>query len=835
MHTKEIKLLYSKIKRELKQEKGKLPSHCYFLSKDNVLALPNPYGDSRHPYTRDGFTLWAYASGYINVNETNFYIIPFTGEGKEPYLAFYGGILNKKGQYDFFSITGVSDTEFGKEKVERYVVFTPTSAIYLRAINKVIFSLEISVNASKDIIVNLNVLNLSKKEVDVYLSNFINPLLAHTNFESEEVKWFRKSAINPDGAILYCVEDVSREIHLHNYLVIKRDTDGENHSTSTRMLYTGDKNGQLSTSICLKKGQFEVEKKVSQFIDMAIYGDINKKHLYSLEDFNVSLKMSHAFSEKDAKELKQKPFSKKDNQNDFESLKSEYNKEFTNNKNRLVVDFKGLKNTNINDETFNNFLYQVIGQVDYCAKAKNSSLMMLGIRDVAQMLEAMCMWNPKFVKEKLLYVLDYIYEDELGRVPRQAGSFNNEGIALVDSRQFIDQGQWLITTVYKYLCYTADYKFLDNKCGYVTFVDKKHVKRSENKSTVFTHLVNIIDNLCSYIDEDTKCLRTLFGDWNDAVDGLGRSEDPNKEFGNGVSVMASFHMYRNLYEFIKIAKLKGLDTSKYEKVRKELFEGLRKHAIVKQNGENRIVHGWGDNRSFYVGSFDDVDHKARHSVTSNAFYIISEYFKDDESYIPDVIKAFEALDSKYGYKTFDEYFDRSNAGKVGRIINLPKGTAENAATYIHASMFAFKALSMIKEIDLAYTQLLKLIPITHESISTSPFVMPNSYGYNLELGIDGQSMNDWYTGSSNTLLKGLVESFVGIEPLWENKISISPNKLPVNEVNIDITIKGRRIKYHQISKSNNSPVIKVNDKVLNQSVLDLNEIKEKRIVIEVNY
>ena len=203
MEIKEIKFLYRKIKQELKLEKGKLPSHCYFLSKEDVLALPNPYGDARHPYTNDGLTLWAYSSGYITINETNFYIIPMTLEGKEPYLSFFGGLLNKKGLYDFFSITGVSDTEFGKEKVEKYTVFTPTSVIYLRVINKIVFSLEMTINDKKEIIVNMNAINLSNRPVDLYLSSFVNPLLCHTNYESEETKWFRKSTIHEDGATIY--------------------------------------------------------------------------------------------------------------------------------------------------------------------------------------------------------------------------------------------------------------------------------------------------------------------------------------------------------------------------------------------------------------------------------------------------------------------------------------------------------------------------------------------------------------------------------------------------------------------------------------------------------
>ena len=836
MNSQEIKLLYGKIKGTIAKNSGALPSNCYFLSKENVLVLPNPYGDSRHPYTRDGLTLWAYSSGYISVNETDFYIIPITLEGKEPYLSYFGGILNKKNQYDYFSITGSSDTEFGKEKVEKYVVFTPTSALYLRVVNKVIFYLETSINASKEIITNLGAINLSKKDVDVYLSSYINPLIMHTNYECEETKWFRTSIITKYGALIKSVEDVSREIHLHNYLVIKRSGVTPQHVTSSRMFYVGDKNGQLATSRCLKQGHFDIEKQVSTFIDMAVYGDINKKHLAGKESYNIALRMSALFDEKAVEEKEKEPFSEEDVAKDFQYLKEEYKKEFSNSKNRLVLDFKGLHHPTLSDETFNDFLYQVINQVDYCCKAKNSSVMMLGVRDVAQMLEAMCMWNPKYVKEKLLYIFDYIYNDERGRVPRQVGSFDANGMALVDSRNFIDQGQWLITTVYKYLCYTNDYSILKEKCGYVKYVDARHVKKDKEVSTLFEHLKDIIEYLISKIDPETKCLRTLFGDWNDAVDGLGRSNKEGQEYGNGVSMMATFHFYENLNEFIAINDKLGVDSSRYHKIQDELVEGAKKYGIVSKGQEKKIVHGWGEDRSFYVGSFDDVDHKSRNSSTSNSFYIISSFYKKDPSLIPHVLKAFEALDSEYGYKTFDKYFDRKDAYKVGRIVNLPEGTAENAATYVHAAVFAFKALSMIKESELAYTQLLKLIPITHKEISTSPFVMPNSYGHNDKLGIDGQSMNDWYTGSSNTILKGLVESFIGINPQFENEIKLEPNKLPIDEVRVEVSVTGKRIKYHQVSsKGLNSQEIKVNGALIAGGEIKTTDYKGKVINIEVKY
>lgn len=57
--------------------------------------------------------------------------------------------------------------------------------------------------------------------------------------------------------------------------------------------------------------------------------------------------------------------------------------------------------------------------------------------------------------------------------------------------------------------------------------------------------------------------------------------------------------------------------------------------------------------------------------------------------------------------------------------------------------------------------------MTHDTISVSPYVMPNSYGYNPEKNVDGQSMMDWQTGSSNVTLKLLVRFVAGVRPEYD--------------------------------------------------------------------
>ena len=815
----EITKLYKQIQKTLKKKSAEntLPSSCYFINEDDVLSLPNLKGDARHPYTCDGLTIYAYSSGYITINEANFFIIPQTLEGKEPYLAFFGGRKNKD-HYDYLSISGVSDTLFGKT-CEKYTVFTPTYVMYLRKYRSLLYALKVGINKKKEIMFSLEVVNTSNKPEEVYLSTYINALLTHSNYESEETKWFRNVSLNEKGCIFHSVEDLSRSEHLHNYCVLDSALEGEIQRTSSRMYYVGDKNSQVTTSTSLLNGNIKERREISQFIDMAAYGDICKKILNKNESLKCEYRLTIRYSDE---ELYTLPFISNDD--DFNFLEEDYLRNVKRSKDHLSIKFKDMEN--ISDNLFNSFVNQVIGQVDYCSKAKNSSLMLLGVRDISQMLDASLIWNHHLAKKRLIAIFNLI--DPSGRAPRQVSSPKEEKNPLMDNREFIDQGQWLISTVHRYISYTSNYSFLKEKCTYCELEGRNKGHITDYKTIILEHLERIIGFLINNIDKDTGCLKTLYGDWNDAVDGLGTSKT-NERFGNGVSIMATFHLYKNLNEIIDILRHEGKDTAYYESIREELIKSIKKYAIK----DDHILHGWGENQSFYVGSRHDIDGKDRYSATSAAFYVISGYYDLDPSYKDLVIKAYRVLDSKYGVRTFNEPFYPESGSEVGRIVNLPPGTAENAATYIHGAMFLTYALMMMGEGNEAYRQLLKLIPITHSFISTSPFVMPNSYGYNPDLGIDGQSMNDWYTGSSNTLLKVIVDSVLGINPSYNDELILKPNKIPVKEINAKISVKGKRINIHYVT-TNEAKYIKVNGNILNGNVINLKKIDTNSVLIEMS-
>ena len=157
----------------------------------------------------------------------------------------------------------------------------------------------------------------------------------------------------------------------------------------------------------------------------------------------------------------------------------------------------------------------------------------------------------------------------------------------IDNREFIDQGEWIISTVHRYLSFTNDYSLLKEKCGYCELIGRKAGEKLNIEETVYDHLVRIIKYLISNIDEDTGCLKALYGDWNDAVDGLGLSD--TDKFGNGVSIMASCHLYQNLHEMEDISNIyKDKEDPKYIDIASKLEKSILKNGVTIKNGEKTL-------------------------------------------------------------------------------------------------------------------------------------------------------------------------------------------------------------------------------------------------------
>lgn len=827
----EVLYLYNKIINFKPGENNTLPENTFFLDDDLILCKDRKYGDSRTPYTNDGLTLWAHASGNLSVNETTFFIFNPTLEGKQPSVTFFGGVKNEKDEYDFVSITGNADTILSYD-APKYVIFSTTSAYYIRIFNNVLFALKTGIDKNKNILFSLSAISLTKENKDIYIASYFNPLFLHADNDCEETKWFKKCTLNEQGASFLAIEDLSRSIHLFNYGVFHRGVSEYSNisSTTSRQIFASKKHNHITLSEGLRKGYFAEQKDVTLFSDTSIFSDIVTNSIKEDERFNVSYTVYRLNSEEECLKKEKEKYSLLNNELAFKALEDDPSLKKVNN---LKIEFGPFNNLNINNELFNSFIHSTIKQVDYCAKAKNSSLSLLGVRDVFQMIEASLIWDKEFARAKILNALNFI--DESGKATRQYANPTSGDTFSSDNREFIDQNQWIISTIHTYLAFTNDLSILDEKCRYCKLNVRADGTFTDKSDTVLDHLFTIVKYLLSHVDEKTKCLHTLYGDWNDAVDGLGTTSNPNKKFGDGVSAMATFHLVKNLNEMKNIIALTDrTDPFNIDKWLKDIKDGIQKHLIVTNGEEKRIIHGWGEGKEFLVGSFNDVDGKDRYSLTSSAFYVISGLLNEHPELKQTILDSYSHLNSKYGYLTFTPYFARGEAEKVGRIVNLPNGTAENAATYIHSAIFAIRSLFQMNENEEAFKQLHKVLPITHDTLTHSPYVMPNSYIYNEEIDVDGESMNDWYTGSSNTIIKALVFDLFGINPLPGNKISFKPiTTFPSNDAKIELDIKGKHFTIVYKKEDDKERFITLNGKIIDNE-FDIDECLENNLIIITN-
>ena len=188
-----------------------------------------------------------------------------------------------------------------------------------------------------------------------------------------------------------------------------------------------------------------------------------------------------------------------------------------------------------------------------------------------------------------------------------------------------------------------------------------------------------------------------------------------------------------------------------------------------------------------------------------------------------ILKAYDVLDSKYGIKTFEPYFPSDMKG-VGRIVNLTPGTYENACTYVHCTTFAIMALFIMGEARRAWEQIFKIIPLTHEHVSKTSFVMPNSYVYNEEYEIDGESGGDWYTGSGAVLTRCIYEYALGIRAELDKIVIATPEYLPSDMVKMNVCIKGCNVEF-EYEKLGGSRAYTVNGKSVECLTDDLSGTK----------
>ena len=627
-------------------------------------------------------------------------------------------------------------------------------------------------------------------------------------------RYFKEARVEDANTILFDVSEGNRrdckifhkgirQVAIEGAKILYRE------QTTARAQFAGGINCTLNNAHVARACKIENPIHCKAFDDYAIAGDVTTVKLSGEARFEYRFATSH----------------------EHVQLSGAYNDELYARidhpmKSDLHYEVERVSGVPFSAEVLSKFLRKVQYQSNICALGKDlGGGGHIGYRDVAQHLEQSQMWNAEDTRKKIEVVFSHMFPN--GRAPRTFSIPTPGLVSRMDLSDYIDMGIWMINAMDYYLRYTGDFAFLNTVLGYHEVVDEdaEIVRVSEIKDSILMHLIRSADWLVENIVPETGCLRMRYADWNDAIDTIGKPLDPGKRFGDGVSVMATVQAYDNFTMMNRILKkVGGHDDkiAKYEKAQKTIREGFFKNAVQEKDGERRVLHGWGDKQSFFVGSFNDVDGKSRVSSTSVSAFANSGLY--DKSYEKDIIKACERLDDKYGLRTFDVPFDPDSSGTVGRIGQLPPGTAENAATYIHASLFLVHALYHIGLDEMANEQMRKLLPISYKWVDKTPYVMQNAYCYNPRINVDGSALNDWFTGSGALIVKIFVTDLFGIQPQDDELVIAPAERSFLEKFRVELPVHGKTMRIFAEKTGKKSFV--VNGKALKTNSVPYSELNE---------
>lgn len=828
-------------------EQHPISGNAAFLPDGRVVCHPRPAGDSRYPYGGSGFTFWATANGRLSANSGPYFWLLPSDEGQDPPVSAFVGHLDGDDTVGVFSVLPTPAASLETESLlKRYTVFGHDAVYYFAESRGLLAVLRAFVDQDTTgrptLYFTLYAENRRDTAAGVMTSLCLKPFCRHQFSPTAEDRWFQRVQVDQTtspaqgvaGAgsanwnralpsfVVETNEDVSRFESVTNRSIVRRCVklspepsasiispgDGQPHrridkahslhdqTTTSFREYVGGPNRGLGNAAFLSGGEFSGTSPLTTFKENAVVADIKRLTLPG----RSSVRCDYAWT--DCDEWSQTVGDSLSSRVVDNAAERVANRITERRSSRLA--FGGQAAAGPSADAFNRFVPYLQRQVAVCAQLRGymqvSPNSLIGFRDVMQALEGHLLDDASSAREGILEALEYVLPD--GRCPRQYLPATDGKPAIGDLREFVDQGSWAVSAVASYVHATGDAGFLSELVGYhqADEAGGRTLLPAGEHDSVLAHLVRIVEYLIRQLDKDTGLVRALYGDWNDAIDGLGVAIDRKTEFGSGVSVMASLHLHKNLEELIDLlGRVNGSDRQTLaDRLQEDLVRlgtNLRRHAVVSRGNERRILHGWGDQRSFYVGGFQDADGAARDGLTSNAFWALSSLYDEDPSIKSEILAALGRLDSTYGYKTFEPGFG-PEASAVGRINKLPIGSAENGAAYIHATTFAIAGLFRIGEPRMAWEQIIKILPFLqhHTQLSHSPFVMPNSYVENLELNLDGQSMNDWQSGSSNVLWKTLVRYAAGYQPTLDG-LRVSPAAwAPYPEISYEVEAYGAKVR-----------------------------------------
>lgn len=374
-----------------------------------------------------------------------------------------------------------------------------------------------------------------------------------------------------------------------------------------------------------------------------------------------------------------------------------------------------------------------------------------GIRDQAQDAFGILPFLPEYVADEILRLCENIWDD--GRFPHLVSRISMPP----EESSKCDSGLWLIFLVDEYLKETGDLKILSQKVGYID---------SELKETVYEHLKKLIDLSLTMKGEHGLPLFRK-GDWNDALDGVGKN-------GKGESVWMAQFLVWLLRKMEKMAVFAG--DSDGERVYKNEVDTLTDLVNDIAWDGKWYLRGFNDDGTPF-GTSECAEGKI--FLNTQTWAVISGIANKERAQIC-LDSCLELLMTPWGPKTLTPAFS-STSDEIGIISAFSPGTKENAGVFFHAASFFTAALAIAGKKEKALEVLEKFSP-SRQDVATfqlEPYTYCNFISSS-DSQTPGRGYYHWLTGTAAWMNRVIVDYIFGVRPEYD-------------ELNIDVKIPAKLV------------------------------------------
>lgn len=383
------------------------------------------------------------------------------------------------------------------------------------------------------------------------------------------------------------------------------------------------------------------------------------------------------------------------------------------------------------DSLFNHWLKR---QVAMCAEVGRSTGK--GFRDTLQDSMALCTFQPRLAREKIVETLSHQYSD--GRCPR--------GWLPVDPHIYSDGPVWIAPAVNAYLKETGDFDLLWERVPYL----------DGGSATVWEHVLLAARYSAGDVGAHGLVL-AHDGDWNDSLNGIGVG-------GQGESVWTSIALCGALADTLELARHFDPNPAlldELECARERMLRAVR-------------IEGW-DGAWFLAGYDDEGRPVGSHREEEGKIYLNPQTWAvltgtaDGEQTRSCLAAVDRWLDCADGALTLYPPYTHYQPA-IGRLTGFIPGIWENGAPYCHGGMFKVVTDFASGRVGKGWETLLKILPDSPGNPSVhsgcEPYVFTNMY-----LGPDnpraGETTFAWVTGTAGWAQRAVTEYLFGFKPSYD--------------------------------------------------------------------